>query len=83
MVISSETVIKKMQGEIEKAIKTKNHDQMIDHISKIKLLSELILDENKSKQGTGEKELILKTQISKELPPNTTTVQDGTSIFDF
>lgn len=81
MKISSETVIKKIEEEIDKAKKAKNNDQIIESISKIKLLSELILEE--SNKETSKKDLIMKTQISSESPANTINDLDGDSIFDF
>lgn len=81
MKISSETVIKKIEEEIGKVKKAENNDQIINHISKIKLLSELILEENNKE--TSKKELIVKTQISNESPANTVNDLDGDSIFDF
>jgi len=91
MVVSSETVINKMMDEINAAGKSiHNKKEMIEHISNIKLLSELLLDEyeNKDKGFTEEKPnqntLMTDTHVkSKFTPTHKIDDKDGTSIFDF
>lgn len=91
MVVSSETVIIKMMEEIQKAKKAVHHQtEMIEHISNVKLLSELLLEEHdnskeiEQKESNREETLLKHKQIPSEFSStNTINDEDGTSIFDF
>src|SRR5690625_2100946 len=90
LVISSESVIQKMLNEIQKANKVVHQpDVMIDHISKVKLLSELLLEEHQRNMNVQQKDSLetvtsLNQQNqSTEYISTESTNEDGTSIFDF
>jgi len=84
MVVSSETVINKMQEELNRAKEAKQHSKMMDHISKIKLLSELLLDEHDKANRHEQEEPSKKEQLTEKIISTHTAKElDGTSIFDF
>ena len=79
-----------MMNEIQKANKVVHQpDVMIDHISKVKLLSELLLEEHQRNMNVQQKDSLetvtsLNQQNqSTEYIPTESTNEDGTSIFDF
>jgi len=91
--ISSETVINKMMEELEKAKGSVHHSRLIDHISKVKLLSELLLEEYHQEKKIPQEIEHLQTKLLneektfKEISPKQQLIDvddhDGTSIFDF
>lgn len=88
MTVSNETVINKMIQQLEKA-KRSIHDEaiVVDHISKVKLLAELILEEYVEKSPTIKQEKLNYIPMEKNYVDNKIAVktveEDETSIFDF
>ncbi|MEI3604265.1 DUF5327 family protein [Pseudogracilibacillus sp. SE30717A] len=86
MVVSSETIINKMQKELEQAKKTSDEQEKREHISKIKLLCELLLEENKDTniQTTKEQRTFVADPVNNDISVTpSVNDDDGTSIFDF
>lgn len=95
MVISRETVLRKMQAELDEAKRAgENRDRFLQHVEKLQLLCELVLDEQK-KAESNVSEVALLERLTKEesVKPSSKrsvhesfrndTMDDGTSIFDF
>lgn len=88
MTVSNETVINKMIQQLEKA-KMSIHDEaiVVDHISKVKLLAELILEDCVEKSPTIKQEKPNYIPMEKNYVDNKIAVktveEDETSIFDF
>lgn len=85
--ISKEVVLNKMMKELQAAMKAANNDkEMLKHISNLKLLAELFLDENEKENSD---EHIQQPSLSTNQISSTPSIspkvddQDGTSIFDF
>ena len=85
--ISNEKVLFKIKEQLEEAMKSVHDEQkMLRHISNIKLLTELFIDEheNERKDSETEQPSLKTSQVSNtpNVSPNVVD-QDGTSIFDF
>jgi|SRR5690625_1057983 len=90
--VSNETILKKMQEEIQSAINSINDDAtMKNHLSKIELLCELILQGNEKVELRGQNTPIIShneiNEYNKKSNPSIAKQieddGDGTSIFDF
>jgi len=89
MGVSNEKIINKMMEEIQMAKDTVQHQpKMMSHISKVKLLSELLLDEDEGEQRMSpdvhSTNAVQSEQVISNNSPNHRIEElDGTSIFDF
>lgn len=93
MAVSNEKIINKMIQELYQAKEKNETKQMHTHISNVKLLCELLLDEEDSTENTEEiSQAELKAMLGdsvdhKPTIKRTTTIDheeaNGTSIFDF
>lgn len=85
--VSSETIIHKMQHEIERVKQTSDYQERREHISRIKLLCELLLEEKEESYvpNVKEQEVFLTKTVKNDVsvPRSISDDDDGTSIFDF
>ncbi|MFD2130751.1 DUF5327 family protein [Pseudogracilibacillus auburnensis] len=87
MTISKDTVINKMMEELQAAKNSMHNNlEVINHISKVKLLSELILDEYEGEHQPKINEVTTLNNEQKSAEGQTATKHipdDQSSIFDF
>ena len=90
--VSSEVGLNKMMKELQAAMQATNNEKvMLEHIANIRLLTDLFIEENQTKEPVMKENVITKQEEIDNNQSNLSvtnkiarlTDDDGTSIFDF